>query len=258
MIDPIPFADWSSNPLATFYNAIVAVMTAVPVGLYFARRARTQSHISTTWIVAILASGLFVVALEIAQIFIESRTASADDMIWSAAGAVLGVLGSRYLASDETHERKSTGSSQRALAFGMGLIALGFIHLIDAWVPFDVIDSGDEIRRRVSEFFRSPIASMQSGSDLVNISSLIRAFLWSMPLGGLATLTTGSTSKPLRFTIAVLSWTIVVSVCFATEAGQLFLRQRTPSLIAIISQILGCLFGGWIATRLVSRRYEGL
>ena len=105
-IDPFPFGDWTSDPMSASYNAAVALVAALPIGLYFGRKASNGDHSRASLLTGLLGGGLFVAILEMLQVFIESRTASADDLIWSVAGASLGVIGVQTISHERNRDRK--------------------------------------------------------------------------------------------------------------------------------------------------------
>ena len=225
-IDPIPFTQWSTSPWNACYTLIVSLSTAVPVGVWVAKRIRGG-------LLRLGSIAVFVVcSLELAQMVIEMRTASSDDAVWSAVGALLGVTtGARMeqAARDLTHRFGDA-------IFLAGLLVVTSAYFLASLAPFEFVASYEELARRLTLWRGNPLGL--GGNDFISGSNLVRVALWTVPLGLFAVLGFRSLRSGVLFA-AVL----VASFSAFCEAAQLLSVQHSPSLLAVLARICGGTMG---------------
>ncbi len=197
---------WRSNPSLAAYTALVASVTAVPIGWLLVDRLGGAFD-RLRFVTAALASAFLVVLLECLQVFIETRVFAADDALWSAAGALIGAMAGAWLI----HRISVTGPILTPLTWTPILTMVFFLfcmfYLAVSWAPFDIVTSKAELLSRL-DAFRSSQASVFSGDDLFRASNLLRSLLWSMPLGFLAGLAAQHSRPAIRRAAWVMATTL--------------------------------------------------
>ncbi|MEO1525543.1 MAG: VanZ family protein [Planctomycetota bacterium] len=221
----VPFLEWSTNLWGAAYTAIVCTSTAIPVGAWFARRLSTW-QLAPVAVVAAVA----VVGLEAMQVAIEMRTCSADDALWSSAGAITGVGLLRYFWVELQTFFRLQG---RVVLVRVTLLFV-VLYFLASLAPFSFVTSTSVLADRWERFMAEPVGLR--GNDFIAGSNLVRISLWSAVLGVLATL---SVRRDQR---GVLWGLILVLVAFA-EFLQLFSNSHSPSLLAAAARTLGATLG---------------
>lgn len=234
-IEPIPFLVWLTDPWVAGYTIVVCVSTAIPVGFWFARRLAT-SPLPQCAIIAAISLAM----LEVSQIAIELRTASADDAIWSAVGAICGVVfGRRYAAELGVY-------FERQGPLVLKLIAISFtaLYLMTSLAPFDFVGSSDQLIERLNHWWADPVGLR--GNDFRMGSNLFRVAMWSAALGISMGLAFNRRRGWLGFS---LCFAAVVVLTALAEMIQLLSDSRFPSLLAAGSRMLAGIAGLLVVMR---------
>ncbi len=231
-----------ADPWQAIHHATVPFAIAIPFGWAIASRLRIR------WprIAPFAAGALAAILLEIAQVFVQTRTAAADDAIGSALGAMLGVWA--FGAFTSSTSQRTLDSSSRGLLFAISTILFSIVYVLVAWAPFDFADTSAEIRDRMERFGSQSFRSWLTGDDMGYASNLIRSLFWSALLGGLAGMTVVGWSRKMG-----LGWLLAVIfcalVCVAAEGGQILSRQHEATVIGLVTRLFGCLIGLALAHR---------
>ncbi len=242
------FSDWQSQPLQVLYSLGVSAATACPLGLWLAARLNGPANRLQRATAAALAA-LVVVLLEISQFFIETRTTALDDAVGSAVGAAAAAWTSNWLLRGVPIVRAQSFGAAPLLAVGTLLYAM--LYVLEAWAPFDFVDSSQALRNRLEELGPHALVGLLDGNNWTHLSSLMRLLFWSAPLGALAVLTAAS-CRANWFGWGVA--TVVCSgVCLVAEAGQIMSLTRYPSLPDLVTRLIGCLAGAWLCLRIYRR-----
>lgn len=233
--------------LARFvWDALAEFLAAIPLGVLGASRwgrRRARSFVEAFGIGA-----LIVAAVEAAQIFIRSHSATVSDVIFGWAGVTVGVIvGARTLARLRPGE-SSDGSTTAATPLLAGFVVWCVVIAAYHWQPYDFAVDADLIRRKLARMSLIPFAGYQAGSAINALNDLLTKLALSMPLGVLASFAFAG-GPPRR--LAVAAWLLAAGVLFAVvEAGQFFLPSRVPDptdvVVGLTGAALGLALGRWL------------
>ncbi len=173
-ISLIPFADLRGRA-STWIEIVRDVAIFVPIGalttLWHTTRPRSLAHS--------LCCGLVIaLALEAAQVIVQSRYASATDVVLGVVGIGLGHGLVRLIARDSAAD----GSSLARWT----LVAIGWMSLLPLifWYPYEMTRDTTEIRHAFAGFFAKPFQRLIMGnSPMVLIVLVLRDVACFLPLG---------------------------------------------------------------------------
>lgn len=227
-----PLAGWSQDPFTAIYTLLVCVFAAAPIGWWFQLSPYTRTLVRSAWLRGCWACTC-VAALEVAQIFIETRTSAVDDLIWSAAGAAVGAVAAVH------GERGRLTVFQSSRIWFLITVVYAIVYLAAAWAPFEFVDSSTRLLERGNKLFSDPVGwSEFGGNDYALGTNLLRTLLWSFVLGALAAIYVHFQSG----TRHRLSWlTTICAVAFTaalSELGQVAIATSTPSLVGMCLRVI--------------------
>lgn len=258
-ISIVPFTG-PELPLARqAWDALAEVLSAAPLGAFGLVSWRRGS---TSRSMAFACGAVIVLAVECAQIFISSHSASTTDLLFAWTGVALGVaIGARVLptARPAAHPAVATSNEDHISTMAIGIVACWCVVLCAYhWMPYDFGFDTDDIRRKMSRISLLPFAGYRSGSYLSALSNLLTKLALSAPLGLAVTYAlphpraSGATAgKPHHNRLElVLSLGFAALVFGAIELGQFFLPGRVPDptdiLVGLVGAYAGIGLAGWL------------
>ena len=234
-----PALSWDVLPasLADVALSIPIGLVACLVGLPSGRRHHPG--------LALLLGWAFVGLVEVAQVFVLSRTADLVDFFVNATGVAAGVwVASRVLSDQWSHAR---APSSRIPIAGLA-VSLG-VCILYHWSPFDFQISGEVIRPRIPMIFEAPFYGYYQNPETKAVGELFVKLALGMPIGMFLGWWIRGTSAGYR-RIAVAAASVLTTIFFTVvEAGQLLLPTRYPDNTDILLGLAGVLAGSWIVRR---------
>lgn len=249
MIDLSLVAEWNVDFWQAGYTVLVSATTAFPIGY----RVASRSFVALTkkpWLNAIASSTLVVVLLEIAQVFIETRSAQLADAFWSCVGTGSGVA--TFFHFSGTQQSSFLASSRVSRTTGLcSLAAFTVVYLSMAWAPFEWLKSWAEISHRAKHSWSTLFSQLLSGNDFYNASNLFRTGMLSAPLGAISFVAFNSLLKRHLELALLLAAICVLVVCLGAEAGQVMSVRHSPSGLGAFVRVLGGVLGMAVAFRIM-------
>jgi VanZ family protein/O-antigen ligase len=241
MVDLSLFSEWQSNWWQAAYTASIASITALPIGVWFAHR-NFWGFCGSRGLDAAIGSCCLISLLEISQIFIETRTASVSDVLWSCIGACIGVVVFFYAIANESGKSKLGLRLSPFLLVAVSLIYAAS-YLAIAWAPFDWVSSAEIAAERIRTIKESLFTGLFTGNDMLGASNLIRTICFSIPLGVLFTLPTINVDRSFRAIALAVSCFLTILFCVLAEFGQIFSNLHNPGILDEITRVLGGMIG---------------
>ncbi len=234
-----PALSWDVLPasLADLALSIPIGLLACLVGLPSGRRHHPG--------LALLLGWAFVGLIEVAQVFVLSRTADVVDFFVNAIGVAAGVwVASRVLSN---RERPARAPSSRIPIAGLA-VSLG-VCILYSWSPFDFQLSGEVIRPRIPMIFEAPFYGYYQNPETKAVGELLVKLALGVPIGIFLGWWIKATSAGYRRS-AVAAASVSTAVFFVVvEAGQLLLPTRYPDNTDILLGLAGALAGSWMVRR---------
>jgi VanZ family protein len=245
MIQLSPFHQWADSPWEAAYTAVVCVATAFPLGGWAVRRFRRLRETHGVATLAI-AAGVSAAGLELVQVVIQTRTASAADAIWSGLGAIGGaVLESHLLGkgvgSDPPESVEAGGFVKPGPTRAMWwLVSLGYavFYVLASWAPFDLVESKVELEQRLEAFLSFSSGGAMLGNDWGSATNLLRTALWSAVLGVFLGLAVNVRSKFSLICSSLLAAVGILLVCVLAEAGQVAFVSKSPGMVGLVCRVM--------------------
>jgi glycopeptide antibiotics resistance protein len=241
-INLIPFADIAANP-AGAVELVGDMLLLVPLGMLAAlwhwpvwERVRPPQP-------ALLAGALAVLAIEAAQLFVQSRYSSTTDFITGTLGVIVGWLVADRLVRANAAQAQRGHATQHSLP--LVLAATTIYAVVVAGIlclPFDHRASPAEAAERLRGLFsRPPLTAFYWGSELNAVSEMLRKTLLFVPLGGLLALSLRAW-RPA----AARSCFYIVAACLAAALWALgieLLQVWLPPHVTDFTDALLCTLG---------------
>jgi len=229
-------------------NILVSTaLLTMPIGALAALGwPRARRHIAVAE--GTLAAAGVIATMEVCQLFVFSRTASADDVVGGIIGAAIGANLARRLGAAAGKETPRSGVRLWPLAV---LAAWLTIVLARNWSPFDFVFTGDMLRQRSVGLFQVPFKNYYWANPFDALGEAITKVLLGLPVGALLTLTV---APARRRSLSLVQLTAIAAVAFAifsgVELGQVFLPSRYPDGTDVLLGTVGACLGSW-GTRVV-------
>ena len=221
-------------------------LLAVPIGA-LAALGWPQARRRASFAEGALAGSAAIVAMEVCQLFVFSRTASVDDVIGGVVGATVGShIAARMAGSPEA--RPASGIRLWPLAvLALWLVVILFRH----WSPFNFVVTGGMFRERAPALFDVPFRSYYWLNPFNALGEALTKILLGVPVGLLLTLflpaPRSMTGRVVSFTAILLAGAAIFGV---VELGQVFLPSRYPDGTDVLLGTFGTCCGA-LGTRLV-------
>jgi glycopeptide antibiotics resistance protein len=235
----------SASPVDIASGVAIKLATFAPVGYLLATSRGRQS------IGGVALRGLALVAgIELAQVFIYSRTADASDVPVGVVGVLLGAVAARRYLGDVSTSRWAAWSHSRG--FWWSVTALYVVVLLAAfWSPYDLLADEARIARRLTKMFtRVPFSILYWGTDFQAMQSIVRKVGWFVPLGGLLTLAVAGRSRRRTFLDHGAVILMGLAVATVVELGQVFVASRIADITDVLLGGMGVVLGIALASRL--------
>jgi glycopeptide antibiotics resistance protein len=246
-INLVPFGS-SGLPLARrVWDAVAEVLSTVPVGA-LALVGFSSSHRRTAATAFSLGAAV-VLFVEVAQVFINSHTADATDLIFGVAGVALGVaIATKWLP--DTIGAISAAPARRISWTSVGLIVIWCAWICSYhWYPYDFDLNGEEVRRKLGRISLLPFAGYAEGSYINSLNNTLVKSALAAPLGLLASFVHPINSRPSVIGTAA-ALVFAAGVLGAVETGQLLLHTRVPDptdvLVGVLATYAGLRIGRWL------------
>lgn len=235
----------AASPLLTttaIPDVLADLLFAVPVGTAAALlgvrvgHRRTMGH-------AILLGGAFFAVGELAQVFVQSRTADVVDFLVNLAGVCVGIwFAHRYGAKEQE-------SQLEGVVWTACLLAGAVFYAAYQLSPYDFTWSPSMLAARAGAFLRPPFSNYYQATEMAALSEASVKIGLGVPLGVFAALHfRGGRRQSARPRVRAV---LITLFCFfvAVEAGQCLLPSRYPDLTDVL---LAC-GGSWLWMALANR-----
>jgi VanZ family protein len=234
-----PFRDPNVPTARIVWDALAAFVSAIPLGL-LGLVGGSGHTIRRGSLFAFAIGATFIVALEVAQIFISSHAAEGTDVVIGWLGVWAGVwVGRRLFAG-----RIETVAMPRLQGAAMaGFAAWCVFLLLYHWLPYDFVLDTEAVKQKLDGISLVPFAGYHVGSDLAAFNDLLLKLGLSIPLGGIATLFARGVAPTLVTVGALLAATCIFGLI---ELGQFFIPSRTPDPTDVFVGIAGVYVGLWL------------
>jgi VanZ family protein len=195
---------------------------------------------------ALLMGWVFVGLLELAQVFVMSRTADVGEWLVNAAGVAAGVwLTGRLVAGRPGESLASTSW----VPIG-GLAASLGLYVLYNWSPFDFQFSGELIRQRVPLIFGVPFHGYYQNPEIKAIDDVLVKMAMGVPLGMFLGWLVSVNPGVLRRAAVAIACVLTAIFFVVIEAGQILLPSRYPDNTDIVLGLAGALLGSWVVRAL--------
>ena len=253
----IPFSDLTYG-LSLFYDLLTDIAVFIPVGMLVAT-AFTRLGALRSRRAGLLIGFLILLAIELAQIFVHSRTASTTDLITGMVGVAIGIEVMRRWrgTADAAPSAPLSGHAKRRLLF-TGLVAAYSLILIAIFCapgdrPYLELPADKaEVRARLEGFFRTPFAGLFTGSVLNALSDVGRKMLFFAVLGILLAMIGIPRAWPpaIRRTAYALLVLYAAGLGAVIELLQVLVPPHVPDMTDVVLYTAGAVIGLVIAHRL--------
>jgi VanZ family protein len=255
-ISIVPFGASAMPAAQQRWDALAETLSALPLGMLGLIGWNKERHRSP---LAAFAFGAGIVAaIETAQLFIRSHSATATDLIFGLAGVAVGVaIGSRIWQWNRVPDRAGASgiiiSRGAVAALAVWCLVLCAYH----WLPYDFAADPEGIKRKLGRISLLPFGGYQSGSYLNAFNNLLTKLALAAPLGVGAAFVARDHPAANRL-VVVASLLIAACIFGAIELGQFLLPKRVPDptdvLVGIFGTYAGLSLGRWA---LGGRRGDG-
>jgi VanZ family protein len=189
---------------------------------------------------ALLIGWVFVGLVEVAQVFVISRTADGVEWLVNAAGVAVGVWLTIRLVPGQAGERPASSW----VPIG-GLAATLGLYVLYNWSPFDFDVSGDLIRQRVPMIFGVPFHGYYQNPEIKAIDDVLVKIAIGVPVGMFLGWSISVNPTVLRRAAVVITSVLTAAFFVVVEAGQILLPSRYPDNTDIVLGLAGALLGSW-------------
>jgi len=191
--------------------------------------------------------------VEIAQLFVFSRTTDTTDTVTAALGAG---VGARLVSTQALHDRGGHVFG-RLHPFTWSLLGLALWSaalMLVFWYPYDFHLERQFLLARVGAFSKVPFSTYYFGTEYRAVTELLHKVLFFAPLGVLLAL--GRRRLP-RGLPRGLYWPLAIAITLGLplliELGQVALPGKYPDNTDWLLEVMGCVLG-LVATRSIQRR----
>jgi glycopeptide antibiotics resistance protein len=247
-----PFGSVHTSWLSATWDYFGGVALNAPIGaaavlLWTAGRSRRSAP------VAVMVAVVVVGAIELAQVFVNSRYADVTDVLTGSLGVVLGVAITRTLSGREVLSAGAGRPERLAVAARLGAVAWMGAMLSYHWRPFDFSLSAEQVTIGMHHLMAVPFLSYYLGSEFHAFTEMVRKSLLALPLGALLRLAWPSGDRSTASWVRLLVVALVgFCLLLGIEVGQVFLPTRFADVTDAIIGEIGFVAGMWLAGMLAS------
>jgi len=222
----VPFTGYEWN-LQTVWAIVFDALIFVPVGVFCTGRWSTGKVRSP--LDSILLGGLIALGVECAQLFVLSRFSETTDVISGTLGVCLGVWLVRMWHPAELPGGGRPLRSLRWVALTLLCTAFACAYL---WSPFEPVEDPKFIRERLSDFLRLPMQRLQTNSDFLALTQILRKFLLFVPIGGCAgmAILTSASSRSTQRALVCVCLAMLLGLALLIEFVQAALPEHVPDV----------------------------
>ncbi|HEX7078780.1 MAG TPA: VanZ family protein [Candidatus Eisenbacteria bacterium] len=249
MIHLVPFSGLGRSPIEALWSLGIEAALWLPLpALWTIGRGAP----SVGWCLTVL----LAMAVEAAQLLVQSRVCDVTDVICAAAGGALGAwLGTRIRPRGPAAAAAVAGHGSRAP--WVALVAFfGWAAFVAAasWYPYDFEYVRAVIDPRVGLLFSVPFRAYWTGTEYVAFDELLKNVFLFVPLGvALAVVFARVRGARARRAAAAGSVAAIGAGAFLIEAVQVFLPSKTPdSADWLLAAVGGA--AGYAGARAIARR----
>ncbi len=255
-VELIPFSNLQWN-WTTCGNLLIDLVIFIPVGGLAAVIGRPAERPLRPLAESIVLGGFIVTGIELSQLFVLARFTSTTDIIVGTAGVAVGAW-LRHRFSPPQQAPAAAASESRRWQWLLWTLLYALIVVAYFWIPFEVTDDRDLIRRRFQMILQIPGASLLSVSEYRAVTEILRKTLLFLPLGGLLVCcirpdTAPATSRPFLLALCLL---IAAGIGLIIEVGQVLIIEHTPDTSDALLCALGAAAGIFITDRLLRHRAD--
>lgn len=225
------------NPADRLLDAGASALLALPVGALAA--------IVLAGVPGLLAGSSAVVALEVLQIFVRSRTADITDVIGGIAGVVVGALVVRRVAAVGPPGSISlaTGPGRHLWAAALLLGWCGVI-VLRHWDPFEFRLDAAFVEARLRHLAQIPFRGYYWATPLHALAEALTKVLLGIPVGALLEVAVPAVAGRVAAMARLAALAALGGGIFlAIELGQVLLPARYPDLTDVILGTGGAVTG---------------
>lgn len=244
-IEWIPFQHYplrADRSLEIFRDIVVFI----PIGMLATIWHCPNERPLRGWFDATALGVLAALAIELAQLFVQSRYTSITDVMMGSSGVMVGVTLTHF--AWRGHRRTIQTGRQPWLLRSPSIWALivvvyACVLVVPFWTPFDFTENRHLIHSAMDAFFRAPFASLRVSSTLNAFSIVLERLLWFAPLGVLLAVWASSfqASRTMHRVLLGVGLCVIATVALGIELGQLALPSRT----ADVTDVILATAGGW-------------
>ena len=233
--------------------ALNAPIGAAAVLLWTAGRSRRRAPVAVMLGVAVVA------AIELAQVFVNSRYADVTDVLTGSVGVVLGVAIAMTLSDREALTDGGGRPDRLVVAARVGAVAWMGAMLSYHWRPFDFTLSPQQVSTGMHQLMSVPFLSYYLGSEFHAFTEMMRKSLLALPLGALLRLAWPSGERVSASWIRLLVLALVgFCLLLGIEVGQVFLPTRVADVTDAMVGEIGFVAGMWVAGLLIAGQPQHL
>lgn len=258
MISLVPFSDMGTGS-AFFRELAGQVVVFIPVGMLAAAWLTSRDRPVRSISASVLFGGLIVLAIELAQLPVYSRSTSTSDLVTGTVGVWLGAwLMRRWRGrgQEAASQSPSTVSARRAaLWLGLAGVYAVFLIVVYCW-PWNPIDDLPQLKARYDGFYGvrfSRVAGGEQGGGVWEVSKQIALYA---PLGALFAMAVVPLSVPPAIRRIFLAALLVVAAGVATsiEIAQVFFPPHVPDMTDALLCTAGAAIGMFACAGILARR----
>ncbi|TFH30621.1 MAG: VanZ family protein [Deltaproteobacteria bacterium] len=233
----IPFFDPTGGPDRK--DAAMNLLVFLPFGALSFLYNSTSAKRRLPVLIATVLGGSVSLFVEVAQIWLPSRTTSVSDLLMNATGALLGALIARSVQRTVQSDPEILRRFLRRTPMAIATIAYALALLASTMGTFDLLLVKGVLRTRAGAFFESPLLGDHFDRDTTAWMILSFGFLSYLA----ADWFTGSSrtrGRPFRHAVAFATCSFYV---VALEVLQILFRSRYPLRSHALFGILGVVYG---------------
>jgi glycopeptide antibiotics resistance protein len=237
--------------IESFASALTEMLLYVPIGALCAIWLRARAGGGATLWGATLLGAAFATVIELAQVLVYSRFASATDIVVASLGVLIGASLARYLTDSSPVPARPRWPTTNRLLAGAVLAAAYAVLLVYVFCwPLEPIDDTVRLQRRLAGFFSVPFSRLYWGTEFNAVTQVLAKLLWFAPIGVLTALAIrGTPSAVTRRLCAAAMLLLVAALATGIELAQVLF----PPHVADVTDVLICVSGAALGFSLTRR-----